>query len=575
MTEKRISLFDVRLRHTIGMQPAIPYIRYSDPKQERGSSRQRQRDLIAEECARHGWQMGEPVEDLGRSAWHGDHLRSGQLGALTRRILNGEIAAGTIIVAEKIDRLSRQGYDALNEWMKSVTRAGARVFTVDDGKLYDATNVTRGMESQMLRLMKAEAARDYVENMRGRVVEGIRSRQRRETETNKPSTAVIPGWLRRNSLGEIEISELRAEIIRDIYRWSAEGMGSQTIATRLNRAGRLTWSAKPWQPSTIYKLLDSCTVEGDVQPTADGKPLGPKRIGFYPRIVEADLVKQAREAKLRRRSQKGAGPSSNFVNIFQGLAKCGECHGRLHVQKCQDNRGTVRRYFRCDRAARHAGCERKAMFHYGRVEGPILDTMLHLALDDRFFSRPDNIRPLANEVANLEKLAADLKDRSRRLIRIMTNVEDLDPQMVEEQASLRERIKTTEAGLEIARTELHDARGGTSPDLHMKRVLEIRDAITSDELDTAMAARRAIRDSMRGVVEVILSHVAPDGEPMIMVALVGGLIGFRVSAKTGAVSDHYDLTPQLIDNPRLRVGATSHRGDGVERLDALLRRRAQ
>lgn len=54
-------------------------------------------------------------------------MRSGQLGALTRRILNGEIAAGTIIVAEKIDRLSRQGYDALNEWMKSVTRAGARV----------------------------------------------------------------------------------------------------------------------------------------------------------------------------------------------------------------------------------------------------------------------------------------------------------------------------------------------------------------------------------------------------------------------------------------------------------------
>lgn len=574
MTEKRISIFDDRLPHTIGMQSAIPYIRYSDPKQERGSSRERQRDLIAEECARRGWQVTEAVEDLGKSAWHGDHLRGGQLGVLTDRILSGEIAAGTIIAAEKIDRLSRQGYDELTDWMKTVTRAGALVFTVDDGKLYDASNVTRGMESQMLRLMKAEAARDYVENMRGRVIEGIRSRQRREVESNRPLTSVLPGWLRRNAAGEVEVIEPRAEIIRDIYRWSAEGIGSQTIATRLNRASRLTWSGKAWQPSSIYKLLESCTVEGDFQSTEDRAVVGPKRVGFYPRIVEPDLVKQARDAKQRRRGLKAVGPSADFINIFQGLAKCGECNGRLHVQKCRDDRGTVRRYFRCDRAARHGGCASRTMFHYGRVEGPILDTMLHLALDDRFFSQPDTVRPLANEVAGLEKLADELKDRSRRLIRLMTSADECDPLMVEEQASVRSRIQTTEARLDAARTELLAARGGASPEVHMKRVLEIREAIAADDLKTQMAARRAIRDAMPGVVDFVLGDVRPNGEPMLMVSLVGGLIGFRVSAKTGAVSDKYDLTPQLKGNPRLRIGATSYRRDGAQRLDALLKRQA-
>ena len=303
-------------------------------------------------------------------------------------------------------------------------------------------------------------------------------------------------------------------------------------------------------------------------------PVGAKRVGFYPRIVEPDLVKQARDAKLRRRGLKAVGPSADFINIFQGLARCGECNGRLHVQKCRDSSGTVRRYFRCDRAARHAGCTSRTMFNYGRVEGPILDTMLHLALDDRFFSRPDTVRPLANEVAGLEKLVGELKDRSRRLIRLITNADDLDPLMVEEQAGVRSRIKTTEARLDAARAELLAARGGASPEVHMKRVLEIRSAIMHDDLDTQMAARRTIRDAMPGVIDVVLGDVRPNGEPMLMVSLVGGLIGFRVSARTGAISDKYDLTPQLMANPRLRVGATSHRRDGAQRLDALLKRQA-
>lgn len=573
MLDRKISPFDDRITHTIGMR-AIIYIRFSSKKQERGTSRERQLDDCLRHCDRMGWTVVEIIEDLGTSAWRGDHLVSGNLGRFAQRARNGEFEDGTVLVVEKLDRLSRLEVRPTQRWMEDMTDLGIGIATVDGGRHYTCATLKANVMETFEILMAARLAHKESQNKSERVRDAIRRRQDIALTTMKPNSAVMPGWLQFGSDGEVEVVEQRAETVRDIYRWSAEGLGSQTIATRLNRSKRFTWSDKPWQPSTIYKILDSCTVEGDFQPTSDGTARGDKLVGFYPRVVEPDLVQQARAAKARRRGMRSMGPSRDFVNVFQGLARCGECHGRLHVQKCCDNRGVIRRYFRCDRAARHAGCSRKTMFPYGRVEDAILDKMLHLALDDQFFSRPDSIRPLANEVAGLEKLVCDLKQRSLRLIRLLTRIDEPDPVMVEEQSNLRSQIATTEARHAAAKAELNRARGNASPDTHMKRVMEIREAMSSEDLDTAMAARRAVRDAMPGVIEVILSDLSPSGEPMMMVALIGGLIGFRVSAKTGMVSDHYDLTPLLAASPRLRAGATSYRPDGAARLDAVLLRQA-
>lgn len=553
---------------------AIIYIRFSSKKQERGASRERQLDDCRHHCDRMGWQVIEIIEDLGASAWKGDHLISGNLGRFAQRARNGEFEDGTVLVVEKLDRLSRLEVRPTQRWMEDMTDLGIGIATVDGGRHYTCATLKANVMETFEILMAARLAHKESQNKSERVRDAISRRQAVAVATMKPNSAVMPKWLQFGSNGEVEVVEQRAEIIRDIYRWSAEGIGSHTIATRLNRAGRFTWSNKPWQPSTIYKILDSCTVEGDFQPTSDGAVRGDKLVGFYPRIVEPDLVQQARAAKARRRGMRSMGPSLDFVNVFQGLARCGECNGCLHVQKCCDSRGVIRRYFRCDRAARRAGCSRRKMLPYGRVEAAVLDKMLHLALDDQFFSRPDSIRPLANEVAGLEKLVNDLRQRSLRLIRLLTRLDEPDPLMVDEQAKLRSQIATTEARHAAAKAELSRARGNASPDTHMKRVMEIREAMSSDDLDTAMAARRAVRDAMPGVVEVILSDLSPSGEPMVMVALIGGLIGFRVSAKTGMVSDHYDLTPQIHTNPRLRIGATSYRSDGAARLDSVLRRHA-
>lgn len=569
------------------MQPTlhIPYVRFSDQKQERGSSRERQREIATDGNERMGWTMLPYVEDLGASAYHGDHLK-GELGSLTARALAGEYPAGTVISAERIDRLSRQGDNALTEWMKDIIlKAGLRIITWDDGKIYDASNVIRGIETLMIRMMKAEAARDYSEIMQGRVNKGIRERQAKSAALGRPTCIgkdtfdVVPGFFAWKG-GTLVVVESRAEMIRDMYRWSADGMGASSITKRLNGEKRWAWGHgqdKPWQASSVSKYLRCPSVEGDFIPTVAGQP-GERIVGYYfgLRIVDADLVKRGRDAAARRSRMKGAGPSADFVNVFQGVSRCGGCLGRTHVQKCKDGKGVVRRYFRCDRASRNAGCDRKGMHPYEIFEKAMLDQMLPLALDDRFFSRPDNVRPLALEVADLEKLLIDTKGKARRIGDRINSQDDPPPLWLEQEDEYLRIVKTTESRLETARNALVDARGSVTPEVHLQRVLEVREAMHSTDREIAMAAARSVRDAVSGVVDLVMTDQGPNGEKSMLVMMANTLITFRVS-NNGSVTNYRNNIPRALrGQPSLRLfkAVTSIYPDGVERLAAVVRRMA-
>jgi DNA invertase Pin-like site-specific DNA recombinase len=575
-----------RLQHTVGMKPtlAIPYHRFSHAKQETGSSLERQREITSAAIVANEWSALPYAEDRGRSAWHGHHLE-GELGRVTATAQAGGYLPGTVIVAERLDRFSRQGYETFTAWVKAMIEAGMRVYTCDDRKLYDAASIhEEALGSKVNRMVMADGARAYVSVMRGLVIDGIRNRQAKSAELGRPTSTkkttfdVVPGYFKWEGETLVVVPD-RAEIICDIYQWSADGMGAASIARRLNGQKRWAWGRKnpqPWQPSSIYKLLQSPAVEGDFIPTVNGEPQE-RIVGYYfgLRIVDADLVKRARDAAARRSKMKGAGPSADFINIFQGVSRCGGCYGRTHVQKCKDQKGVVRRYFRCDRASRNAGCRRKEMHPYEVFEAAALNQMLHLALDDRFFSRPDDLRPLALEVANLEKMVADQKAKARRLSDRIFSTDDPDPIWIEQQADLRPLIRNNENCLEEARRVLADARGTVTSEVHLQRVLEVREAMRSEDRNVAMAAARSVRDAVSSVVDLVMTDVGPDGEKSMLVFMAGTLITFRVSDKSGRVSNYKDRTALALrgqpDLPLFKAATSIHRG-GVEGFAALVRR---
>ena len=142
------------------MTQAYIYIRFSTVAQEGGDSYSRQRDGAVELIKTNGWTLAGTIEDLGRSAYKGDHmLGEGALGKFSDRVRAGDIPPGSWLVAEKTDRLSRQGWEVLFDWLREMTRKGLNVITLD-GHVFTA-EALRNQISVIKILLGGEADQQF------------------------------------------------------------------------------------------------------------------------------------------------------------------------------------------------------------------------------------------------------------------------------------------------------------------------------------------------------------------------------------------------------------------------------
>ena len=303
--------------------PCIIYARFSSAQQERGSSIERQLELARAHIQRMGWTEVEVVMDKGRSAWKGDHLRKGNLGNLNKRIMAGEIAPGTVLLAEKLDRFSRQDRRITRRWLEDVTDLGIGIGTVDGGRLYTAATLAANMTEDIEILIRAELAWKESEQKSERIMHA-QARNREKAAQGRVMSKRCPGWLRVEN-GAFVVVEERAKIVRQIFEWTVQGFGARAVAKMLNDIPVSSFGRKGWEPTYVSEIIASPAVEGDHQPT---RKVGGKKVAtfapihnYYPRIVDADLVQRARESR-QTRTKTGGSHRYGWANLFQGVIRC-------------------------------------------------------------------------------------------------------------------------------------------------------------------------------------------------------------------------------------------------------------
>src|SRR5436305_1352308 len=92
---------------------AYSYIRFSHPDQAKGDSVRRQTEAAAEWCACHGVTLDQSttLRDLGKSAYTGAHRKNPDrhaLAAFLKLVEDGRVPAGSYLLVENLDRLSRE-----------------------------------------------------------------------------------------------------------------------------------------------------------------------------------------------------------------------------------------------------------------------------------------------------------------------------------------------------------------------------------------------------------------------------------------------------------------------------------
>lgn len=351
---------------TTAAQPlAFSYLRFSTPDQQRGDSFRRQTELAEKYAREHGLRLDfRSFADLGVSAFRGANLSTGKLGEFLEAVRLGHIPTGSYLLMESLDRMSRADpWDAVHE-LRKIVRAGIRVVTLTNGRVFGAGGEGAG-DWELLEAVIALTLAHQESALKARRLKAAWHKKRADA-AKKPMTAIAPAWLRlREDRLSFEVVSDRAETVRGIFAAYLSGEGTHSIAEGLNRRkvppfGR----AKFWHRSYIVKMLESRAVIGEFTPHTTSHEDGKKRRvpqsaikGYYPAVVDPETFSRVQAMREAKRGPAQSAGSRKVSHLLAGVARCHRCGSAMvRVTKGIGAKGG-RPFLVCSRAKAGAGCE--------------------------------------------------------------------------------------------------------------------------------------------------------------------------------------------------------------------------
>jgi DNA invertase Pin-like site-specific DNA recombinase len=301
------------------MKTAISYIRFSTKTQILGDSARRQLEEFHRWCKANDLQpdLSASFADEGLSAFKGAHLKkNGTLGVFRDAVIAGKFP-NHVLVAENLDRISRQGPKIARKLIEQIVDNGVDIHIIT-GNL----KLTPGWENDTPRSVVVDVllkqAWDYSQNLQRREKAVWGAKQAAATN-GSTLTSRIPAWLVTPKVvkgvgGPIIAHADRAVTVKRIFHLASEGFGCKNIVKALNAEKRPCFglSAK-WTPEYVRCILANRAVLGEFQRhTIDGNgvriPLGEVIQDYYPRIITPTEWKAARinvDAKNRNLNKNG------------------------------------------------------------------------------------------------------------------------------------------------------------------------------------------------------------------------------------------------------------------------------
>lgn len=412
---------------------AYSYERFSDAAQGKGDSTRRQTSAAEAYADANGLTLDDSLRDRGVSAYRGDNRQTGALSRFLAMILEGHVVAGSYLLIDSFDRLSREQVTWSLGMLLDITRQGVVVVTLNDGKTFGGDADVMGLMWALLEFARAhEESRE-----KGRKVGEARKRERlRARDTLTPFSPVGPHWLRlqpiHDSMGRrvgaewIEIPE-RVKVVREIFE-AKEILGYAAIARRLNQRGEPTPRPRcdadgnvtsVWTEATVAGLIGSRAVLGEYAPhighrkAGKREPDGPPISGFYPAIITQAQFDRVHAVIAERQNRNAQPRTAAFNNLLIGHVRCAGCGGvvgYLESGRLKDGRRSAA--LRCPNVYRGA-CENRARLPYARVEQELLPFLAGL---------PD-ARPRAAATTALAAAQAQRADLDRRIGALLDQLE--------------------------------------------------------------------------------------------------------------------------------------------------------
>jgi DNA invertase Pin-like site-specific DNA recombinase len=495
---------------------AFSYVRISSGTQARGGGIRRQLQESRKYAERLGFDLQEQnqLADVGISAFKGKNLAPrAALGRFLEAVKSRKVPPGSVLLVESLDRLSRgEALKAVGTFL-DVLNAGIDIHTLADGKIYTSETT---FEELMFSI--AVMTRAYDESKMKSTRLRAAWRQKRELAGTKPMTKWCPAWLRLSSdRARYEVIEDRARVIRHIFSEALSGVGSYSIARRLNERREPHFGrSRGWHFSLVSKVLKNPAVYGLFQPhkVVDGRrrPDGDPIQQYFPAIVEESVFNRV-QMGLGERLKRGRGRKGPRVtNLFpRSMLVCTYCRSAMLYESKE--RSTLI----CSAGLRNVGCGSRARWRYSSLEASVLAFCNEINVeavvrDASDAGRSEGLETVIDELkgeltvikAKMERVF-ELLDEGGATAFISEKLRELEERQMVVEADLREK----EAEL-AASTSAGPAHEGGE---HLKSLIEKLQGV-GDAGDDVFRLRSAISSRLRSLVRVIL--VAAEGHaPLI------------------------------------------------------------
>lgn len=338
------------------------YLRFSDPRQATGSSADRQLAYAAAWAAQHGMDLDASLtlKDEGLSAYHERHVKQGALGAFLRAIDEGRIPAGSVLVVEGLDRLSRAEPLQAQAQLAQIINAGITVVTASDGREYNRA----GLKAQPMDLVYS-------------LLVMIRAHEESDTKSKRVKASIrrlCEGWVAGTYRGRIrngqdpqwmewdgaqwQLIPERVEAVRYALASYRSGVGATRLVRDMNERGLNLgdWGITGQQ---VYRLVRLPALRGAKRISVDGEDYLLE--DYYPRLLTDAEFAELEALSGQRFRRRGKGEIAGIITGI-GITRCGYCGSAIVAQNLMQRAkpdGSMEdghRRLHCTSYSKSAGC---------------------------------------------------------------------------------------------------------------------------------------------------------------------------------------------------------------------------
>lgn len=292
------------------MPKAISYVRFSSMHQGKGSTVDRQEQMIQEWLQRNpSYEISMSRVDRGLSGYKAEHLaEGGGLRAIQDAIRDGEITKGDVLLVEAVDRLGRLDHVEMTALIGGILKAGVDIVTLDDYQRYNSERLNT--DGAWLLTGKIQQAHSYSDSLSRRLKKSYESRKEK-AKKGEPIKIAKALWLDQD--GKLKKQEAKmVRIAIDLYK---NGKGTRAIVADLQD---MFGSIAPKDAKSISRWLTSRALLGEWQ-------------GY--KVFDA-LIEHSEFLELQRLfdSRKILGrPPESF--LLSGLIKCQRCGKAFNIRR--------------------------------------------------------------------------------------------------------------------------------------------------------------------------------------------------------------------------------------------------